>query len=61
MNKFRGGKPIGVIVHLYMEISQGNSLGSYLYLKEAIMSFFSFFYKIEEEGIGTSGWGEVTE
>jgi hypothetical protein len=43
-----------------MEISQGNSLYSYLYLKQAKMSFvlffiFSlFFYKIREQEGGTS-------
>jgi hypothetical protein len=33
MKKIRGGKPSGVIIHTYMEISQRNSLCSYLYLK----------------------------
>jgi hypothetical protein len=33
-----------------MEISQGNSLHSYFYLKQAKMSLFSFFlYKIGEQ------------
>jgi hypothetical protein len=38
-----------------MEISQGNSLCSYIYLKQAKMSYFSlylfsfFFYKIREQ------------
>jgi hypothetical protein len=40
MKKNRGDKPIGIIKHIYMEISQGNSLGSYLYLKQAKMYFF---------------------
>jgi hypothetical protein len=44
MNKIRGDKPIRVIRHIIMEISQGNSLCSYLYLKQAKMSFFSFFF-----------------
>jgi hypothetical protein len=50
-----------------MEISQGNSLCSYLYLKQAKMSLFSFFlYKTREwgprkEGVGTSRMGEVAE
>jgi hypothetical protein len=34
MKKIRGDKPIGVIIHIYMEISQGNPL----YLKQAKMS-----------------------
>jgi hypothetical protein len=33
VKKIRGDKPIGDIIHTYMEISQGNSLCSYLYLK----------------------------
>jgi hypothetical protein len=37
-------EPIGIILHIYMEISLGNSLCSYLYLKLAKMSFFSFFF-----------------
>jgi hypothetical protein len=63
MKKIRGDKPIGVIICTYMEISQGSSLCSYLYLKQAKMSCFSFiFYKIgEQEGITvpTSGRGEA--
>jgi hypothetical protein len=33
MKKIRGDKPIGVIIQTYLEISQENSLCSYLYLK----------------------------
>jgi hypothetical protein len=47
MKKNRGDEPIGVIIHIYMEISQGNSLCSYLYLKQAKMSFF--FSSIKSE------------
>jgi hypothetical protein len=59
MNKNKGEEPTRVIIHIYMEISQGSSL----YLKQAKMSFFSFsfiFYKIgEQEGrTGTAGVGE---
>jgi hypothetical protein len=57
MKKIRGDKPTGVIIHTYMEISQGNSLCSYLNLKQAKMSCFTFslfsffFYKIgDQEG-----------
>jgi hypothetical protein len=39
MKKNRGKEPIVVIVHIYMEMSQGNFLCSYLYLKQAKMSF----------------------
>jgi hypothetical protein len=42
MKKITGDKPVGIIIHTYMEISQGNSLCSYLYLKQAKMSCFSF-------------------
>jgi hypothetical protein len=40
MRKIRGDKLIGVIIHIYMETLQGNSLCSYLYLKQAKLSFF---------------------
>jgi hypothetical protein len=55
MKKIRGDKPIGVVKHTYMEISQGKSLCRYLYLKQAKISCFSFylfsffFYKITEQ------------
>jgi hypothetical protein len=55
MKKNRGDEPIGVIIHTYMEIAQGNSLCSYLYLRQAKMSCVSFylfsfsFYKIGEQ------------
>jgi hypothetical protein len=58
MKKNRRVKPFGVIIHIYMEISQGNSQCSYLYLKQARISCFSFylfsffFCKIgEQEGV----------
>jgi hypothetical protein len=43
MKKIRGNKPItiGIVIHTYMEIPQGNSLYSYLYLKQAKMACFS--------------------
>jgi hypothetical protein len=43
MKKIRGDKPFGVIMHTYMEILQGIPLCSYLYLKQAKMSYFSFY------------------
>jgi hypothetical protein len=43
MQIIKGDKPIGVITHTCMEISQRNSLCSYLYLKLAKMSCFSFY------------------
>jgi hypothetical protein len=64
MKKIREDEPTGVITHLYMEIPQGNSLCSYLYLKQANMScfsfsfFFFFFCKIrEQEGRTGPAWG----
>jgi hypothetical protein len=46
MNKNTEDEPTGVTVLLYMKISPC----SYLYLKQAKMSFFSFFlYKIREQ------------
>jgi hypothetical protein len=53
MKKIRGDKSIGVITHSYMEVSQGNSLYSHLYLKLKCHVFcftFSLFSptKLEE-------------
>jgi hypothetical protein len=42
MKKIRGYESIGVIIHIYMEISQENSLCSYVYLKQAKCHFFLF-------------------
>jgi hypothetical protein len=50
MKKIRGDKSVGVIIHIHMEISKGNSLCSCLYLKQTKISCFSFFfYKIGEQ------------
>jgi hypothetical protein len=38
----RGDEPIGGVIHVCMETSQGNSLCSSLYLKLAKMSCYSF-------------------
>jgi hypothetical protein len=61
MKKIRGDKPFGVIMHTYMEILQGIPLCSYLYLKQAKMSYFSFYlslffssFKIREQDSRTS-------
>jgi hypothetical protein len=43
MKKIRGDEPIVYIIYIYMEISQGNSLWSYPYLKQAKMSCFLFY------------------
>jgi hypothetical protein len=62
VKKIRGDKLVGVIIHIYMEISQGNSLCSYPYLKLKcqVFSFYLFFfifYKIREQKGGTSPEG----
>jgi hypothetical protein len=64
--KNRGEEPIGDIIHVYMEMSQGNSLCSCL--KEAQKISFFFFFLLQNWrtegktrpclGIGTSGMGE---
>jgi hypothetical protein len=59
MNKIKEDKPIGVIIHLYMEISQGNFLCSYLFSNKLkyqvfIYLFSFFFYKIREQ-VGGAG------
>jgi hypothetical protein len=43
MKKIRGDKPVGVVVHICKDILQGNSLCSYLYLKQVKMSCISFY------------------
>jgi hypothetical protein len=64
VRKIRGDEPIWVIIHIYMEISQGNSLCSYLKQNKNVIFFF---YIIGEQeggigpvggGIGTTGSGE---
>jgi hypothetical protein len=42
MKKIRGDKPIWIIIHLYMKISQGNSFYSYLYPNKQKYYFFLF-------------------
>jgi hypothetical protein len=44
MKNIRGDKSNGIIIHAYMEISQRSSLSSYLYLKQAKMLCFSFYF-----------------
>jgi hypothetical protein len=58
MKKNRGDEPIQVIIHIYMEMSQGNSLCSYL--KQAKMPFFSFLFsstKLENRRAEKFLWG----
>jgi hypothetical protein len=60
----RGEEPFGVVIRVCMEISQGDSLCSYLYFKLAKTSCFSFyllsfcFYKIEQEAEQVLGGGD---
>jgi hypothetical protein len=69
-------EPIGVVIHICMETTQGISLYNYLYLKLAKPPFFSMFYvfcstKSEntsvgqvlpgEGGVGIGGSAEVME
>jgi hypothetical protein len=61
-------EPTGVAIHICMEISQGNSMYSYLYLKLAKTSSFSFnlscFFLLQNQrtgewhkSCGGGGWG----
>jgi hypothetical protein len=47
--KNRGNELIWVIIHIYMEMSQGNSLYSYINKEKCYFSFF-FIYKYERTG-----------
>jgi hypothetical protein len=49
MKKNRGDEPVGIIIHIYTEISQGNIPCSYLYLKQAKTSFF---FLLQNQTIG---------
>jgi hypothetical protein len=73
VKSIRGDEPNGVVMHICMETTQGNSMYSYLYLKLPkshvfLFYLFSFFFfKIREqesgtctEGTVTSGRGEIT-
>jgi hypothetical protein len=44
MKENRGDETILVIIHIYMEMSQGNSLCSYAILTSKIVTFFPFFF-----------------
>jgi hypothetical protein len=54
--KNRGDKPIWTKIHIYMEISQGNSL--YSYLKQKKSSFFSFIKWEKRRAEQILSWGE---
>jgi hypothetical protein len=49
MKKNRGDEPIGVMIHIYTEISQGNHLCSYLYLKQEKKASFFIFSSTKSE------------
>jgi hypothetical protein len=49
MKKNRRDEPIGIIIHIYMEISQRKSLGSYLSLKQAKQCHFFLFSSTKSE------------
>jgi hypothetical protein len=57
----RGNEPVGVVIHICREKTQGNSQCSYLYFKLAKMSYFSFlssiFYKSENRKVEQVLWG----
>jgi hypothetical protein len=55
MKTIRGDKPSEVIIHSYMEISQGNSLCSYLYLKLKCFLFFFLWHQT------TGGWNNPAQ
>jgi hypothetical protein len=62
MKNNRREEQIGVITHIYMEISQGNSLCSYLYFKQTKVSYFSFSFFLlqireQKSGIGAAQGG----
>jgi hypothetical protein len=74
MKKIRGGKPFRVIIHIYMELSQGNSLSTTFFsnrLKFHVFRFIFFFFLLQNQRtggqnkscpgdkVGTSGRGEV--
>jgi hypothetical protein len=68
VKRIRKDEPIGVVIHICMDTTQGISLCSCLYLKLAKTSCFSFyllcffFYKIREQEGGTSSalrWGSL--
>jgi hypothetical protein len=59
MKRTGRNEPIGIVIHICMETTQGDSLCSYLYLKLAKTPCFSFyllwflFHKIREWKGGT--------
>jgi hypothetical protein len=63
MKKVRRSKPFGVIINIYMEISQGNSCAATSMSNKQKCHFSSFFlYKIgeQEDRTGPAQRGMVT-
>jgi hypothetical protein len=53
--KSRGDEPIRAIIHIYAEMSQGNSL--YIAILNRNVFFCCFFYKVREQKSRTGTWG----
>jgi hypothetical protein len=61
MKKIRGDKPIGVIIHIYMEISQRNFLCSYLISNKQNFHFLLIVQNWRRGSrTGPAQWGVVT-
>jgi hypothetical protein len=60
MKKNRGKEPTGFIVHINIEMSQGNSLHGYLYFAQAknVISFLFSSSKSENRRTEQVLWGE---
>jgi hypothetical protein len=56
MKKNRGDEPIGVIIHIHMEISQGNSLVVTFISNKQKCHLFLFFFFILLQNKRTGGW-----
>jgi hypothetical protein len=66
MKKIRGDEPIGVLIHIYLEISQGNPcVAIFISNKQYMLLFLSFLFIILQNwrtrGLCRScpGWGLV--
>jgi hypothetical protein len=63
MEEMRRDEPFGVTLHLYLEISHGNSLDGYLYLKQTKFLFLKFslfsFTKLDNRRVEQSYEGRV--
>jgi hypothetical protein len=63
MKRTKTDESVGVVIHIHMETTQGNSLCGGAYLKLVKMSCFTFyllcffFYKVREQEGGTDSMG----